>query len=230
MPHLGTFQRALATTYGEVGAAVLAARIQKCYDDYFATRPHFEHPALRWHLDYQILPGLALYQILRDNAIRQGIAPEAALKEAGTVIERMDVLARWLPLIRYVPFGVPLFRRVAQLSLALFPAQGWDIQMVEDSSRRFAFTIRRCFYLDVLTAYGAPELTAHYCHLDDVAYAALPPSITWERTTTLARGGQYCDFCWRTEQAQNGAEKIEVSRRASKAARVAKEAYVPLTP
>ena len=80
---------------------------------------------------------------------------------------------------------------------ALFPAQGWDIQMMEDSHQRFAFTISRCFYLDVLKAYGAPELTAHFCQLDDIAYAALPPQVRWERTTTLGRGGPNCDFCWR---------------------------------
>jgi L-2-amino-thiazoline-4-carboxylic acid hydrolase len=203
MPHLRTFQRGLAASHGEVAAAVLAARIQACYDAYYATRPRFEAPALRWHLNYQILPGLALYQILRDNAIKQGHAPSTALKETGAILERMDVFARWLPLLRNQPFAFAIFRRIGKLSLALFPAKGWDIQMVEDSPERFAFTIRRCFYLDVLTAYGAPELTEHFCRLDDVAYAALPPSIKWERTTTLGRGGSFCDFCWRAADAKS---------------------------
>lgn len=200
MPHLSAFQKGLAASHGEVMASVLATRIQHCYDEYLATRPRFEHPALRWHLDYQILPGLALYQILRDNAVRKGLPPSTALKEAGALLERMEMLARVLPFTRYQPFTFAIFRRVVRLSLApLFPAKGWDIQMVEDSPRRLAFNISRCFYLDVLRAYGAPELTEYFCHLDDLAYAALPPSIKWERTTTLARGGAVCDFCWRAD-------------------------------
>jgi L-2-amino-thiazoline-4-carboxylic acid hydrolase-like protein len=201
MPHLGTFQRALAGTHGEVVAAVLAAQAQERYNQLYAARPRFSHPVLQGHLDLQILPGLALYEILRENAVKQGLDTSTALKETGALIERMDVLARWLPLLRYQSFAFAIFRRVGRLSLALFPAQGWDIQMVEDSPNRFAFNISRCFYVDVLTAYGAPELTQHFCHLDDVAYAALPPGITWERTTTLARGGSACDFCWRATSA-----------------------------
>lgn len=214
MPHLRAFQRGLAASHGEVAAAVLAARIQSRYHDLYVSRPRFAHPALRWHLTYQILPGLALYQIVRENAEKQQAAPATALKETGVLLERMDVLARWLPLLRYVPFAFPLFRRIGGLSMMLFPARGWDIKLVEDSSRRVAFDISRCFYLDVLTAYGAPELTAHYCHLDDVAYAALPPSIKWERSTTLARGGPACDFCWRAVRPES-------------AHRVGDEEYVP---
>lgn len=203
MPHLATFRRALGPRHGEVAAAVLAARIQARYDDLYAARPRFAHPALRVHLVYQILPGLALYQILRENEEKQHAAPGTALKEAGEALDRMDLLAWWLPLLRHQPFAFQIFRRIGKLSLALFPKQGWEYQMIEDSPQRLAFNFSRCFYLDVLTAYGAPELTALYCHIDDVAYASLPPRITWERTTTLARGGPYCDFCWRVGRPES---------------------------
>ncbi len=204
MPHLPTFTRALASTRGPVASALLAARIQARYETLYATRPRFAHPALRWHLASQILPGVALYQTLKEDAAARGADADTALAEAGAVIERLDMLARWLPLVRYAPGAFGLFRRITRLSLLLFPSAGWEIQMDEDSAQRVAFTIRRCFYLDVLKAYGVPELTAHYCHLDDVAYAALPPSIRWERSTTLGRGGTSCDFCWRAGSREAG--------------------------
>lgn len=53
-----------------------------------------------------------------------------------------------------------------------------------------------CFYLNVLTAYGAPELTPVYCQMDDLLYGALSPSVRWRRTKTLGRGDDCCDFCW----------------------------------
>ena len=47
--------------------------------------------------------------------------------------------------------------------------------------------------MNVLTACGAPELTAHLCAIDDLLYGDLP-GISWERTKTLGRGDDRCDF------------------------------------
>jgi hypothetical protein len=197
MPHLRAFEQGLASIHGDVPATILAARMQARYDTLYPTRPRFAHPALRWHLTDQILPGLALYQTLRDSAAERGLTPQAALAETGVVLQRLDVMANRLPLLRHVPFTFALFRRAAVAMLLLYPSKGWDIQVVENSQRSFAFTVTRCFYIEVLTAYGAPELTPHFCQLDDIAFAGLPPCITWERSTTLARGGACCDFRWR---------------------------------
>jgi hypothetical protein len=211
-PHLRIFRAGLARTRGEAQAALLAARIQARYESLCAARPRFAHPALRWHLMYQILPGLALYQTLQEDAAQQGTAPATTLAEAGTLLEGLDVLARRLPLLQYAPFAFSLFRRLSRLMLLLYPATGYDIQMVEDSPRSVAFTVRRCFYLDVLSAYGARELTACYCHLDDVAFAALPPRIAWERTTTLGCGGTCCDFRWSAAPARHPTPTAQLLR------------------
>ena len=207
MPHAQVFQRALATTRGGTTAAILVARAQARYDELFAQRPRFAHPALRWHLIFQILPGLALYQALKEDAAQRGATPEQAVAETGAVLEHLDVLAPWLQRLRWLPWAPALFWLTFQPTLALFPAAGWDLRIEENSPRRIAFTIYRCFYLDTLTAYGAPELTAHYCALDDIAYAALPPTIRWERTTTLGRGGPACDFCYRRVASAGVAHK-----------------------
>jgi hypothetical protein len=88
-----------------------------------------------------------------------------------------------------------------------FPPEGWETEMLEDSEDSFAFTMHRCFYHDVLTAYGAPELTALYCRLDDLLYGALSPSIAWGRTKTLGLGDDCCDFRFdAVEGARSAAE------------------------
>lgn len=61
MPNLKTWQQALREKRGEVQGAMLAARIQAGYDVLYNERPHFTHLALRWHLERNSLPGLALY-------------------------------------------------------------------------------------------------------------------------------------------------------------------------
>ena len=193
MPHLDLWRRELAKTRGEVQATVLAARIQERYDELYAHRPRFAGQALRWHLESNILPGLALYQILRET-----VGKGAALAEVEKLFAAW-VESRRYPLwaLEYVPGSFSIFRRLVNLQMKLnYPPEGWAIQYKANDDQKVAFDIQGCFYLDALTAYGAPELTARFCAGDDVMFARLPPSLTWQRTTTLGRGGERCDFCW----------------------------------
>lgn len=68
-------------------------------------------------------------------------------------------------------------------------------EIIEDSPDCFAFNVYRCFILDVLAEYDAAELTALYCKTDDWLAESLP-GIRWERTRTLGRGDDCCDFRW----------------------------------
>ena len=68
-------------------------------------------------------------------------------------------------------------------------------EIVEDSADCFALNVYRCFILDTLVKHNAKELTAIYCNTDDWLADVLP-KISWERTKTLARGGDCCDFRW----------------------------------
>ena len=82
-----------------------------------------------------------------------------------------------------------------------YPPQGWEIELVEDSSERMAFTMSRCFYMDMLAYYGVPELTELFCQLDDRLYEAMPAGIVWKRSQTIGRGDPVCDFCFEKQQA-----------------------------
>jgi hypothetical protein len=41
--------------------------VQARYDELYAHRPHFHHPALRQHLEEGTLPALAFYRTLREE-------------------------------------------------------------------------------------------------------------------------------------------------------------------
>jgi len=191
MPNLKVWQRALIEKHGEVQGAILAARTQARYQALYNERPHFTHPALRWHLEQKILPGLALYQVLSQEKSDH----DAVLAEVGSLLEiGSRAFSRFVNVYRYLPLPFAVMRHLFKASLLAYPRQGWDIEQVENSKTSFAFNVHRCFYLDVFTAYDAPELTALYCSLDDLLYAPWSPSIRWERTKTLGRGDDYCDF------------------------------------
>jgi hypothetical protein len=73
--------------------------------------------------------------------------------------------------------------------------------------RIITYNIQRCFYLGVLSEYGAPELTPFFCKIDDWIMEALPPSIILERRKTLGRGDELCDFRWRRARGDRLGER-----------------------
>jgi len=192
LPRLEVWQRALAETKGQVKAALLAAKVQTRYDELYVRRPRFAQRALRMHLETSILPGLALYQILRQEEGTE----EEALAELDWLFAAWAQQApkrKLLKLMERLPDPFAILRIGNRLAMRDFPPEGWTFEWLEDSSRCVAYNIYECFYLNVLTAYGAPELTAHFCRLDDLLFGDLQ-GISWERTKTLGRGDDCCDF------------------------------------
>ena len=195
MPLAVKWQRALARRRSVAEAARLMVQVETCYDELYAGRPHYANRAMRWHLEARILPILAFYQALREDIGDQ----EAALAEVDDLFHTVFAgRRRQVALLRLLPDPFPLFRWIGRRTMQRsYPEEGWTTEWVADDEQRLAFNIHRCLYLDTLTAYGAPELMPHICAFDDWMFETLPPTIAWERTTTLGRGGDRCDFCWR---------------------------------
>jgi len=195
IPHFALWQRLLREVRGEAEAARLMQRVQARYEELLAVRPHHAHRALRMHLEKHILPGLALYQVLKEETGDQ----QTALSEIDRLFAAPAASStpKQLWLLNHLPAQFSIFRVVARRQMRYnFPPEGWQIDQVADDEHHYSFNIHRCFYIDTLTAYGAPELTEHFCRLDDLAMQSLPTSIQWSRTTTLGRGGKQCDFRW----------------------------------
>jgi hypothetical protein len=203
MPSLALWQRALAEDRGDAEAARLIARAQTHYDELYAGRPRLANRALRLHLERSILPGLAMYRTLLEESADQ----ERALAEMESLMTSSWAgLRRLMPLLGRLPEPFAFFRPTVRWVVRLgFPAEGWGYEPVEDSDDCFAYDIRRCFYLDTLESYGAAELTQVYCGEDDTVFGALPPCITWERTMTLGRGHDRCNFRWCRAQPEGTA-------------------------
>jgi hypothetical protein len=131
MPHLSRFQAALAARQGEVAAAMLAGRAQGRYTELDASRPRFADPALRWHVQDSILPGLAFYQVMREE--HPSVPEDEVLAEMDTLFEEVfaDSQRRLLGL-RNRALPQALFRKLAELSVQLsFPPKGWEIEWVD---------------------------------------------------------------------------------------------------
>jgi hypothetical protein len=152
-----------------------------------------ENKALGSHLIENILPGLALYQVLLQEHDGNQSAALAEVDEAF----RAETLPKYrllLTPLKVLPAPFRLFKFVFPQVMKQYPAEGWDIDYVENSDDKVAFNITRCFYLNSLTAYGAPELTAVFCKGDDMMAECFPPGIRFIRLHTLGRGDAMCDF------------------------------------
>lgn len=146
----------------------------------------FEHAELR----DRVLPGLALYQVLREEGRRQTEAIEEVVHLLSLDFDRQH---RILRLLHHLPWPFSLFKMLLRLQLRLFYS-AQKVKIVEDNRQCFAFEVTRCLTHQVLSRHGAPELTVAYCRMDDILAEALPPSIVWMRTGTLGEGAPCCDF------------------------------------
>lgn len=190
---LSVWRKVLIRHHGAEKARQLVAALRQQHTDLVAETPMPENKALRWHLKSKILPGLALYRVLLQE--QSGNQP-AALAEVNEAF-RSDMLSRnrWLfTPMRVLPSPFRLLKLVFPQTMKQFPAEGWDFTYIANDNDRIAFNATRCYYLNTLTACGAPELTASFCESDDVMAELFPPSIRFVRLHTLGRGDEVCDF------------------------------------
>jgi hypothetical protein len=191
MLHFPRWQNMLAHTRGSAPAAEIMAHTQTRYAELRTRSPAVAKRAQRAQLERMILPGLALYQVLREeNANQANVFAEMEALFAASFAPMRNAIF----IFRRVPAPFTALRLALHLQLRGERPEDWA--MVEDSTRCFAFDVRRCFIHDTLSAYGAPELTQLYCKMDDLLNERLPRSIKWARTTTIGRGSARCDFRW----------------------------------
>lgn len=176
-------------------AAVRAELVRRHHALLYARRARVQHPSSRRLLEGRILPVAALYLSLLD----EGMEGPAAVAE----VQRE--LAVWFaPQVRIVQAGgkTPLAYPMLRWSMpsVVRVDDGGKIQpaeWLELSSEQIAFNVRECFCVNMLAKLGMPELAPVFCALDDQLLQDYSPQVAWERTQTLARGGDVCDFRFR---------------------------------
>jgi len=75
------------------------------------------------------------------------------------------------------------------------PAAGFVPKELQTGNGVWRVDMMKCPYHDTCTEYGCPELCRSFCDSDDISYTGLHPKLIWERSMTLGRGNDRCDFC-----------------------------------
>ena len=155
-------------------------------------------PEEKFHLESQILPGIAAYQVLQPVLPRE----EALATLHGYVEERAWKLRKGILGLMRIP---GLWRRVPGLfakgTRKFFgSAAGFAARELEVTGAVWRIDMTKCPYHDACVRYGCPELCPCFCDSDDITYGDLHPRLLWRRTETLGRGGGRCDFCLKIKE------------------------------
>ncbi len=152
----------------------------------------------RRHLERQILPGIAAYEVL------QTVMPkDEALATIHGYVERLARSThKYLAAVLHIP---GLYRLVPgtfvkSTRTAFGPAAGFAAKELHTDKNIWRVDMTKCPYHDTCVQYGCPELCRCYCDSDDISYNGLHPKLVWQRSKTLGRGNDCCDFCMRIEK------------------------------
>jgi hypothetical protein len=168
-------------------------RVAARYRELYSRQEWPTNAQLRWHLVEGILPGLALYQVLRES----GQSRDVALGQIDRTFAQLfsgDV--KQMKRIGRLPFALLFFRLFLKSFMRRYPREGWKIEWRQNTRDGIRFDMSSCFYQTTLSKMGAPELTAAFCRVDDLIYSTMSRYVSWQRTTTIASGSAYCDFCF----------------------------------
>ncbi len=193
LPNRKTWQDELSRLRGVEYAGVTIEKIEKKYEELLQKAPSYPGWFLQvYHFEKNILPAVALYSVLKEA----GDTADEALKLVDALLEaklvgQKRVYSFW----GKMPFFFDMIRLMMEPMMKVqYPKAGWDTEYPRLGRDIVALDEHSCFYLRVLTGYGMPELTAHFCRLDDYLFEGVSPYVRWERQQTLGRGGQLCDF------------------------------------
>ena len=168
--------------------------IKKRYEELYCAVEIPKNPILHRHLVEGILPGLAYYQVLQ----QEGKDKQAALIKINEVFSILFFDHRKpLQTIGRLPFAYTLLRLYIRTAMKEYPPEGWDIDWKQVNRQAVRFDMKKCYYFDTLQKFSAAELTACFCAVDDLIYAEMSPHIIWDRTLTIGRGADHCNFCFR---------------------------------
>ncbi len=149
---------------------------------------------LRPHTDARIFPSAAIYLTARERLGQKaayGIIEDAAVALTGDTAKKLAKLLR-LPGMRslFIRIWDPLTRKI------FGPNNGFKNVFYPKVKGAFRMDVIGCPYFRYFTELGCPELTKIFCENDDRVYGNLP-GIAFERTGTLGKGAERCDFCIR---------------------------------
>jgi len=147
---------------------------------------------MKSHTD-RIYPGIAVYEAMRSFAIEEDQAVDYIRQYF------YDICDKVVPVLR-AAFKVPgVYKKVPELFIKIardsFSEEaGFVYEWPELPEDTYGFDIVKCPYFNICTKYGCPEIVPAFCDSDDRSYGNMHDNLIWERTETIGRGCDRCNY------------------------------------
>ena len=147
--------------------------------------------SMHFHTESRIFPSAAVYLTAKE---RLGEKAAASIVE-NAAIDLTNHLGKKLARLMRLPGMRSLFIRIWDpLVRKVFgPDNGFRNVFYPKQKGEYRMDVLACPYCRYFTELGCPELTRIYCENDERTYGNLP-GIAFERTGTLGKGADRCDF------------------------------------
>ena len=159
--------------------------------DGFLTRYSALPKGVHMHTDSRILPSAAIYL-----TVKEAVGPEKAYRIIeDAAIHGCAEIEKKLQRLMKLP-GMPgLFLKAWDPLTKKMFASGNGFQNVFYPKKKgeYRMDIIACPYCRTFTELGCPELTRIFCENDERIYGRLP-GLQFERSGTLGKGAERCDF------------------------------------
>lgn len=146
------------------------------------------------HTDSRILPSAAIYL-----TVKEAIGPEKAYRIIeDAAVQLCAEIEKKLQKLMRLPGMQSLFVKAWDpMTKKLFGAgNGFQNVFYPKKKGEYRMDVTSCPYCRTFTELGCPELTKIFCENDERIYGRLP-GLKFERTGTLGKGAERCDFCLR---------------------------------
>ncbi len=149
---------------------------------------------VRMHTDSRIFPSAAVYLTLKEELGQEKayrILEDAAIRGCADLHRKLVNFMRIPGMPRlFIKIWDPLVRKVFGSS------SGFTNVFYPKKKNEYKMDVTSCPYNRYCTELGCPEITRIFCENDDRMYGELP-GVRFERTGTLGKGADCCDFCLR---------------------------------
>ena len=191
------FRKPLTEAYDEVAAEVIAEDALQRFKVLLPDIPYIGGGGNSMTVTLvKVAAKLAMYRALRARGASEGEA--ARLVHLGEVAFYESIPMRWVMRLQGRGFlaqrGKDMWKRIAATSQQRIYPGDWVYEFVEGDGQDFEMGLdcTECGAIKYLEREGAPELAQYLCWVDYPQFAAM--GLRFERTETIAHGGQRCDF------------------------------------
>jgi len=158
-----------------------------------------ESKAVQMHTRDRIYPGIAMFDALTGEGIARD---EAAEFLHDYYSYRSEKMAKMVKKMVAFPGMYKKFPSIfTSMTKKMFgEAAGFKATFYDVPKTQMRIDMLACPYFEICKKYGCPEIVTGYCDSDDICYGDMHPKLKWNRTKTLGKGGDCCDFSLKVEE------------------------------